>query len=211
MTPTSRRRYLAAAGSGLAAALAGCIGGGSSDISSLSTDDRPARGNEDAPVRMAVFSDFSCPHCARFERQVRPQIFEQYVVPGDVLYFHVDFPIPVNETWSPAVASAARAVFDEAGNDAFWSFFTAMFDRQGQYSYDVIEMVADEAGGVGAAAREAAQEESYSDEVESDRSMGEDWGVRATPAPIVADKSVPVEGPPDEIFKNIADAIESQL
>jgi len=203
MTPTSRRRYLAAAGSGLAATLAGCIGGGSSDIDSLSADDRPARGGEDAPVRMVVFSDFSCPHCARFEQQVTPRILEQYVTTGDVLYFHADFPIPVDETWSPAVASAARAVFDEAGNDAFWSFFSAIFERQGQYSYDVIGTVAEEAGGVGTAARKAAQEESYSDEVESDRSMGEDWGVRATPSIFVGDEQI--EGG----FASIADAIES--
>lgn len=205
MTPTSRRRYLAAAGSGLAATLAGCIGGGSSDIDSLSTDDQPARGNGDAPVRMAVFSDFSCPHCARFERQVTPQIFEQYVASGDVVYFHVDFPIPVDETWSYAVANAARAVFDEAGHDAFWSFFSAVFERQGQYSYDMVETVAEEVGGVGAAAREAAQEESYSDAVESDRSMGEDWGVRGTPSIFVGNEQV--EGG----FNSIADAIESEL
>lgn len=203
MTFTSRRRFLAATGSGLAATLAGCIGGGSSDIDSLSTDDRPARGDGDAPVRMVVFSDFACPHCATFEQQVTPRIFDRYVSAGDVLYFHADFPIPVDEQWSYAVASAARAVFEEADSDAFWSFFTTIFDRQGEYSYDVIETVAEEAGGVGTAVREAAEEDSYRDEVDSDRDMGRDWGVQGTPTVFVEDEQV--QGG----YSDIADAIES--
>lgn len=207
MTFTSRRRFLAAAGGGLTGALAGCIGGGggSPDIGSLSSDDRPVRGDEDASVRMVVFSDFSCPHCARFAIQEAPQIVDEYVATGDVAYFHADFPIPVSETWSYPVASAARAVFEEAGHDAFWSFASNIYQQQGRYSYDVIETVADDVAGVGAAARNAAQAEEYRDTAESDREMGRDWGVQATPAVFVGDTHV------ENTASSIAEEIDAQL
>lgn len=206
MTFTSRRRFLAAAGGGLTTALAGCIGsGGSSDIGSLSSDDRPVRGDKDAPVRMVVFSDFSCPHCARFALQESPEIVEEYVATGDVAYFHADFPIPVSETWSYPVASAARAVFEEAGHDAFWSFTSDIYRQQGQYSYDAIETVADDVAGVGAAARNAAQADEYRDTVESDREMGRDWGVQATPAVFVGDTHV------ENTVSSITNEIDAQL
>lgn len=201
---TSRRRFLAATGSAVTATLAGCLGGGSADSDSLSTDDHPALGDEDAPVRMVVFEDFSCSHCASYNQQIAPQVVDDYVTPGDVLYFHADFPIPVDETWSYAVASAARAVFEEAGHDAFWSFSSAIYQQQGQYSYDLVEEVADEVAEVGQAARDAAENDSYRETVDDDREMGEEWGVSGTPTVFVGDEQI--EGG----YQDIADAIEEQ-
>lgn len=206
MTQTSRRRFLAAAGGTVAATLAGCIGGGgASNVDSLSEDDRPMRGDADASVRMVVFSDFSCPHCRRFALQEAPDVVDEYVAAGEVAYFHADFPIPVSETWSYAVASAGRAVFEEAGHDAFWSFSSAIYRQQGQYSYDTIETVADDVAGVGEAARSAAQDDEYRDTVDSDREMGRDWGVEATPTVYVGDTKV------DNSASSITDEIDAQL
>lgn len=201
----SRRRFLAVAGGTLGVTLAGCLGDGTSDIDQLSTDDRPARGEQDAPVKMAVFSDFACPHCASYARSVAPEVVESYVTTGEVLYFHVDFPIPVDATWSYAVASAARAVFEEAGHDAFWAFSSAIYERRGSYSGNVIETVADEIAGVGTTAREAAETDAYRDAIDDDRELGEDWGVSGTPAVFVGDEEV------DATVDSIADAITERL
>ena len=204
MTFQSRRRFLATTGGGLAVALAGCLGGGTAQLDSFDSDDRPALGDDDAPVKMAVFEDFSCPGCRQFKTQIAPAIVEEYVLGGDVQYFHADFPIPVNETWSYAVPSAAWALFEEAGNNAFWSFATAIYQHQNSYSYDAIEDVADEVADAGSVARNAAENETYRERLDEDREQGEDWGVGGTPTVFVGDEQV------DSDFESVASAIESE-
>lgn len=200
----SRRAFLAASGTAVAAALAGCSDdGGEAAPDEIDDDSRPSIGDESAPVSVTVFEDFGCPACRQFKLQATPAIVQQYVDPGDVRYLHADFPIPVDETWSYPVASAARGVFETAGNDAFWEFSASIYDHQGSYSLDTIESVADDVAGVGTAARDAAEGETHRDRIEADRERGERWGVSGTPTVFVDDEQVP----PDEI----AEAIESRL
>lgn len=205
MNAQSRRQFLATTGGGLAVALAGCLGGGSGELDSFDSSDRPALGSDDAPVRMAVFEDFSCPGCRQFKTQIAPDIVTEYVRNGDVQYFHADFPIPMDETWSYAVPSAAWAVFEEVGNEGFWSFTSTIYQYQNSYSYDAIEEVANEVAGVGAKAREAAEDVTYRDRLDDDRERGEEWGVVGTPTVFVADDLV------DPDFESVSSAIESEL
>ena len=200
----SRRAFLAASGTAIAGALAGCSDdSGEATPDEIGDDDRPAIGDESAPVSVTVFEDFGCPACRQFKLQATPAIVQQYVDPGDVRYLHADFPIPVDEAWSYPVASAARGVFEAAGNDAFWAFSESIYDHQGSYSLDAIESVADEVAGVGTAARDAAEGETYRERVEADRERGENWGVSGTPTVFVDDEQVAGD--------EIADAIESRL
>lgn len=202
MDETTRRGFLATSAVA-ASALAGCSGSAANDPDEIDDGDRPALGDETAPVTVTVFEDFACPHCRQFNAQVKPAIETQYVEPGDVRYLHADFPIPVDETWSYAVGSAARAVFEEAGNDAFWSFVDSIYEHQGSYSHDVVESVAEETADVGETAREAAENESYRDELEADRERGQQWGVNGTPSVFVDDENVELDA--------IGEAIEERL
>jgi protein-disulfide isomerase len=199
----SRRALLAAGGMTASMALAGCSEGGETgstvDPDSIDDGERPALGDEAAPVTVTVFQDFSCPHCGTFKQDVAPGLIEQYVEPGDVRYLHADFPIPVDERWSYAVASAARAVFEEAGNDGFWPFTREIYTHQNDYSLETIESVADEIADVGAAAREAADNETYRDRIEDDRERGLAWGVEGTPTVFVGDEAVGISDIPDAI------------
>jgi protein-disulfide isomerase len=201
-TTRFRREFLALGGAAATAALAGCSGGGS-NAEPIVDGDRPARGDESAPVTVTAFEDFSCPHCRRFHAQVVPAIVDQYVEPGDVRYLHADFPIPVNERWSYAVAGAARAVFETAGSEGFWPFAAEIFPHQGSYSLDVVESVAAETADAGEAARTAAADGTYREEVEADRERGQELGVNGTPTVFVDDEQVEVDA--------IGEAIESRL
>jgi protein-disulfide isomerase len=203
MNDTMTRRGFIAAGAAASVTLAGCLGGSSVDPDAIDDGDRPALGPESAPVTVTVFEDFACPHCRRFNAQVKPEIEQQYVEAGDVRYLHADFPIPVDETWSYAIGSAARAVFSEAGHDAFWGFVTAIYEHQTNYSFDAVETVAAEVAGVGETARSAAEGETYRDTLESDRSMGERWGVSGTPTVFVGEEQVELD--------SIGSAIEQRL
>jgi protein-disulfide isomerase len=185
------RRGVLATGAALSVAVAGCLGdppGASPD--ELDPNARPLLGSTDAPVRVTLFEDFGCPSCAQFNQNVLPGVEENHVSAGNAHILHVDYPIPVDEQWSYPVASAARAVFEEAGNDAFWSFADEMYANQDSFSMDLIERTADEIANVGAAARQAAEEGTYRSEANSDRDLGRDWGVNATPTVFVGDSQV---------------------
>ncbi|ELY88158.1 disulfide bond formation protein [Natrialba hulunbeirensis JCM 10989] len=157
--------------------VAGCLG-------SEDPPEPPVTGNPDADVTVTVYEDFSCPFCRDFKLGVFPELEEQYLEPGDVRYEHRDFPV-IDSPWSWEIPSAAREVFESAGNDAFWEFTTEIYAYQGSYNYGAIEGVADEVGADGSAVREAAEDESHRSTIEADRSYGDSNSVGGTPAVFV--------------------------
>jgi protein-disulfide isomerase len=46
-------------------------------------------GNMSAPIRMDLYSDFTCPHCKFFHDQILPKLRDDFIVPGKAyLVFH---------------------------------------------------------------------------------------------------------------------------
>lgn len=196
--PPTRRSYLTAVGGAAAlGSTAGCLGGSASalpdgcdvgDLDSVSSLPRPALGPEDAAVTVDVFEDFACPHCQTFTEDVYPEIRSTYVDSGDVQYRFFDFPIPVDDTWSWAAASAARAVQDRADAETFFAFTEGVYANQGRLSeegYQVVHDLADELGVDGCTVAAAAEQESYRPVVEADRDEGVSREVPGTPAVFV--------------------------
>ena len=205
----TRRSALAA---GVAVGLAGCLGDGgdqSSDPTAGSEETSlgvPVSGNPDASVTMEVYEDFSCPFCGDFKHGIYPQIETEFLEPGDIRYEHRDFPIPVNE-WSRPVANAARAVHDEAGDEALFEFTHEIYHHLGGYSYEVIESVANDLGYDGDAARDAAETEPYDDVITADRERGESLGVGGTPT-VVVDESIVEFDEDTPAIESIRNAVE---
>ena len=50
-------------------------------------------GVDGAPIKIKVFSSFTCPHCANFHKEVIPKINKDYVVSGKVQIIFIDFPL----------------------------------------------------------------------------------------------------------------------
>ena len=68
-------------------------------------------GNPGAPMRMDLYSDFTCPHCKMLHEQILPKIVADYVTPGKAyLVFH-EFTLtgPGHEYSKPASLYAAAA------------------------------------------------------------------------------------------------------
>ncbi|QFU83445.1 DsbA family protein [Natronorubrum aibiense] len=180
----TRRTVLGtAAAVGIGTGVAGCLG-------SEDPPEPPVLGDPDADVTVTVFEDFSCPSCRQYKQQLFPDIEATYIEPERIRYEQRNYPIPVDETWSWAIACAARELYETEGNEAFWPFATDIYDHLGSYSYETIETVADDLGFDGAAAREAAEEESHRSVIEDDKSYGDSSGVEGTPAIFVDGEQV---------------------
>ena len=60
---------------------------------SNSQDKLVVLGADEAPIKIKVFSSFTCPHCANFHKEVIPKINKNYVVSGKVQIIFIDFPL----------------------------------------------------------------------------------------------------------------------
>ena len=91
-------------------------------IARFEEGDPLAMGPVDAPVVMTMYSDFRCPFCAKFSREVEPALVEEYVDSGDLRIEWRDLPIFGEE--SMLAARAGRAAADQ---DRFWEFTETVF------------------------------------------------------------------------------------
>lgn len=203
----TRRSVLGGGATITAGALAGCLGGGDGGggdtVESLPT---PTVGSEDASVTVQGFEDFACPHCGTFALEVLPRIESEYVESGDVVYEHHDFPLPVDPEWSWQAASAARAVQDAKGNEAFFEFTKGVYQNMDSKSIDVLRTLAERVDADPDAVESAARDLTYKPVLESDKSLGEEKGVQGTPTVFVNDQKLE-----NFAFETIASAVESHL
>ena len=58
-------------------------------VAMTAIDKNKAVGNPSAPVKIEVYSDFTCPHCKHFHEEMLPQLMKDYVA---VSYTHLTLP-----------------------------------------------------------------------------------------------------------------------
>jgi protein-disulfide isomerase len=192
---TGRRAFLASVGATLLGPSAGCLGGGSGGGSITTAAERlpaPTLDADDAPVTVAVYKDYACPHCATFAAQAEPRIRSEYVESGVVALEHHDFPIPVARPASYRAASAAREVQAQAGDEAFFAYADRLFEHQSDLGLDAYADQADSlaASVDGEAVRRAARGRVHEPTVSADREAGSGRGVQGTPTVFVGDSKL---------------------
>ena len=103
-----------------------------------------AKGAANAKVVIQEFSDFQCPFCSRVNPTVA-QVIEEY---GDkVKIVWRDYPLPFHKDAQPA-AQAAREVFAQKGDKAFWAYHDLLFQNQKALSRENLEKFAEQVGGI---------------------------------------------------------------
>ena len=50
-------------------------------------------GNDEAKVKIKIFSSLTCPHCANFHKNIVPKIKKEYINNGMVQLIFIDFPL----------------------------------------------------------------------------------------------------------------------
>jgi protein-disulfide isomerase len=80
------------------------------------------KGQPGATLAIIEYADFECPFCRRFEREVYPQIRDNYINSGKVKYFHRDMPLPSHEGAMPA----ARAAHCASEQGKFWEMHDSL-------------------------------------------------------------------------------------
>lgn len=85
-------------------------------------------GDAAAPVTIVEYSSLTCPHCARFHREILPQVKQQWIETGRAKLVYRHFPLD-------SLALRAAMVADAMPSDrAFFAFVEVLFDTQQQWS-----------------------------------------------------------------------------
>ncbi len=140
----------------------------------------PMWGKRDAPVTIAIWSDFQCPFCSRVEPTL-DQVKTTYG-PDKVRLIWKNNPLPFHNNAKPA-AEAAEGAFELGGNDAFWKWHDTAFKNQSALGTDSYIKWAQDAGVKDMAAYKAGLDShKWAAKVDKDLNEGKAAGVQGTPA-----------------------------
>jgi protein-disulfide isomerase len=103
----------------------------------------PARGSETAVLTVVEFSDYECPFCIKYTREVLPELDAAYIATGKVRYVFRDFPIDQLHPEAIRAHEAARCA-DEQGR--FWDLHYRLFTAPGTHTDEDLAARATEAG-----------------------------------------------------------------
>ena len=84
-------------------------------------------GEEMAPIKIKVFSSFTCPHCADFHLNVVPKIKKKYIDTGKVQLIFIDFPLD-------QVAFNASKVLHCLGQNKQMLFLDNIYENQSTWA-----------------------------------------------------------------------------
>lgn len=147
-------------------------------------------GDANAPITMIEYSSLSCPHCARFQRDVLPEIKKDFIDTGKVKLIQRDFPLN-----KPAVLAAQFAHC--AGPMRYFAIVDVLFKSQDQW---LVENAPDKLAEIAATAGmdrptfdACLANKDIEAKIVATRKAGEDaFGINATPTFII--NGVKVEG-----------------
>lgn len=162
----------------------------------------PSLGPTDAPVTIVEFSDFNCPYCQRWHREVSEELLSTY--PNEVRFVYKDFPVVGGGRAGFLGAQAAHCA-EEQG--AYWDYHNALFS--GAYTLDSpgVDQIAVDLGLELDPFKECMVEARYAEEVRDDFNYGVSLGVSSTPTFFI--NGIPLVGA--QPLVNFAQIIDGEL
>ncbi|MCM2264929.1 MAG: DsbA family protein [Desulfuromonadales bacterium] len=149
----------------------------------------PAKGADDAPVTLTVFSDFQCPYCSRLVPFVDEVLAKN---PGKVRVVFKQFPLRMHNMALPA-AMASLAARDQG---KFWPMHDLLFANSSQLSEEKLRALAKDAGLDLARFDKDRNSQQLRDEVLRDQGLGQQAGVQGTPTVFLNGKLLRERTPP---------------
>lgn len=166
------------------------------DAADIAPPDVPAEwvnrnvlGNPDAPVTVQIWEDFLCPACQQWGSNVEPNLFRDYIQPGDVKFEFHHFPLQMH---SPGAEMSAMASECAADQGAFWPYHDRLFIEatRGQPAMQVEKLVG-YAGDLGLDEKEFLQcinGQTHRDAITASVAEAITMGLNSTPSVLVGDQ-----------------------
>lgn len=155
-------------------------------LANIETKGQPMLGQEDAPVTLVVFEDFSCSHCRHFNEDELPKIEREFIDTGKAKLYFVNFAFLGANSRAAALASECVYKQSPAG---FWDYEKILMRSQGKDIYDtesLVELASTYVSGIDSAAlSQCIEKEETADVLDADIAMARAVGVDSTPVVVV--------------------------
>jgi protein-disulfide isomerase len=162
----------------------------------LTDGDFPTMGPGNAPVTLAVFSDFQCPWCARLAGMLKNDVLP--AVSGHVRVVYRYMPLSMHDWARPAAEAAGCA--RQQGDVNFWKIHDFLFDHQkeltaGNLRQRLTEQTRTFPGFDGTKFQSCISERSTAGTIDADLAFAARNGVRKTPTVFLNGQQVNVVAP----------------
>ena len=168
-------------------------------IRNIPVDGSPVRGREDAPVTIAVFSDFQCRYCSQLT-PLLDSVLSRH--PNDVKIVFKNFPIRSHRFAIPAAKAALAA--NKFGK--FWEMHDLLFKSFSSLNDEVIKGIVKKLGLDTDEFQKALNDPTLEDQIKRDVQEGMKAEVRGTPTVFIGGRTLRVRSP-----KGFDDAIAKAL
>jgi protein-disulfide isomerase len=171
-------------------------------LKDISIEGRPALGDVNAPITMAIYDDFECPFCAKFETETFGLLKENYIDTGKVYFVYKHFPLSFHQNAQKA-AEASECAFEQG---KFWAMHDLIFENQKALSIDNFKQWASDIELDTAQFDTCLTSGKYAAQVQKDMTEGQSDGISGTPGFII--NGVVVSGAlPYDVFSQMLDEI----
>lgn len=183
------------------------------NIKDVKTDGNPFIGRASAPVTIALWGDFQCSYCKKFELDTLPEIIKNYVDTGKVKVVFMDFAFLGDNSVTAALYS--RSVWKLYPNEYF-AWRTALYSaprQEGDKSFGnaaFIDKINATILGIDAskvAADVKINTSVYKTAIDTDKAEGQKVGVNSTPSFIIGTQLIVGAYP----YANFQAAIDAAL
>ncbi|MGD8321166.1 MAG: thioredoxin domain-containing protein [Gemmatimonadota bacterium] len=171
------------------------------------------RGEENAPITIVEFGDYSCPACGTFALQVQPQVDLQYVQTGKAKFIFYDFPLTSIHPHSFLAARAARCAGDQG---KFWEYHDILYKNQNRWAtkssvMDDLGTYADQVGLDHDTFTTCLNSDAHAEVVSANMRLGYELGVDGTPTVMVSEGKGMARRVNDFSFPGIKAVVDDML
>ena len=148
-------------------------------VSHLSIENRPAIGDENAPLILVEIASFECPYCRRHWLDTMPELRQRYIDSGQVRYVFVDVVLDPTHKHAHAAAEAAHCA-NEQGRYA--DFRNRIYVNQKAIGGAFLDAHAQAVKLDVSEFRRCMESSRYTTRVEDDTTLARELRVRGTPS-----------------------------
>ncbi len=151
-------------------------------IVTVSVDNDPFMGDENAPITLLEFSDYECTFCGRFAKSVLSKLESEYIKSGKVKYVFRDYPLNIHKGAQKA-AEAAQCAGDQG---RYWEMHNTLFANQHDLTIEKLKGHAEKLGLDTNLFNSCLDSGKYAKEVQDDLRAGQKTGLKSVPSFVIA-------------------------